>query len=411
MNSENIKKLIKAYSIPIQDIRIERNLIKKSDELINDLGFAGKNILLVSDENLEEISNQIISNIDQNKISKLILKNVYADEKNAQIISEKCQNFDLILAVGSGTINDLCKLAAFQNNLPYIIFATAPSMNGYASQSSSILISGHKKSIRCQQAIAIYFDLEIISQAPERLIKAGIGDSVCYWTCQFDWMLSHLILNTQFNAEIFEILAPYQEKLINFAQSDLRDEEFIELLCQILLISGIGMYLCRGSYPASQGEHLIAHYLEMKYPQITKKYFHGEQIAVTTLTMLEIQDKFLKAYKINLKSNEVNVNYLKQLFNNDENLANQCLLEINKKFISKADLEIINQNLPQIQETLKKTRIPFEKMIKIYQNFDLPQTYKNLEIPYKIYNEAINNCHLIRDRLTALDFESDQKSN
>ncbi len=405
MGKQEINEIIKNYLIPIKEVLIKENLLSEVDILINNLGFRNKNILLVSDKNIEQIAKQITRNIKQNNIDELILVSPNADEENLNLISQKCKNIDLIVAVGSGTINDLCKYSSFKNNIPYIIFATAPSMNGYASANASILIQGHKKSLKAHQAMAIYFDLDVVSQAPKELIQAGIGDSLCYWTCKFDWMLSHLLLNTYFNNEVFQILSPYQEELLDIGADNLRDKNFINLLCKILLISGFSMYLCKGSYPASQGEHLLAHFLEMKYSNILKKSFHGQQIAVTTLTMLRIQENFLKAKRLELKNKNVNLDYLIELFDGDRQIASQCIKEINNKLILSDNLDKINKNLAKVQRKLQQTTISFNKIIKIYDRFNLFKTPKELGISDKIYEESINNSYLIRDRLTALDFE------
>ena len=123
-------------------------------------------------------------------------------QSNIDKILHEAKEIDLIVGFGSGTINDLCKISSFKLNIPYIIFASAPSMNGYSSANASILVKGHKKSLPAHLPLAIYCDLNILAAAPERLIKSGIGDSLCFSTCQFDWLLSHLILDSYKAAKI-----------------------------------------------------------------------------------------------------------------------------------------------------------------------------------------------------------------
>ncbi len=404
MVKQLIEDLIKQYSIPIKEVLIESKLVGRIDELINGLGFNDINILLVSDQNLKHILVDVSKNVKSNKVAKLVLNYPKADDENIDLILSKCQNINLILAIGSGTINDLCKIASFKKNIPYVVIASAPSMNGYASANASILSKGHKKSFIARQAQAIYFDLDVISKAPKNLIKAGIGDSLCYYSCHFDWLLSHLVAGTDFNVKVFEILKPLQEKLINF-RGDITDRDFIELLCKILTVSGFTMYLCKGSYPASQGEHLIAHFLEMKYPEILKNYFHGEQIAITTLTMIGIQESFLKLRRLELKNNKVDLEYLKNLFNGDVHIANECLEEMKKKAFLKINLKKVNEDLDIIKKKLAKTTISKKKMLEIYDRFNLLQSNQDLKIANIFYKEAINNSHLIRNRLTTLDFK------
>src|SRR6185295_11866674 len=100
-----------------------------------------------------------------------------------------------VVAVGSGTINDLCKLAAIARGCPQVVFATAPSMNGYTSLSASITEGGLKRSVRAATPVAAFFDLRVLAAAPIRLIRAGLGDSICRPTAQADWLLAHLLLD------------------------------------------------------------------------------------------------------------------------------------------------------------------------------------------------------------------------
>ena len=59
----------------------------------------------------------------------------------------RARSADALVAVGSGTINDLCKYAAAKDGKPYVVFATAPSMNGYTSMNAAITVDGHKKTL------------------------------------------------------------------------------------------------------------------------------------------------------------------------------------------------------------------------------------------------------------------------
>ena len=114
---------------------------------------------------------------------------------------------DALIAVGSGTINDLCKYASALDGKPYAVFATAPSMNGYTSVNAAITIEGHKKSLPAQAAAGVFFDLEVLAAAPARLIRAGLGDSLCRCTAQADWLLAHLLLGRPYRLAPYALLA------------------------------------------------------------------------------------------------------------------------------------------------------------------------------------------------------------
>jgi len=386
-----IKKIIDKYHIPVKEVLITSGLISKAGNLITKLGFKGKKLLLVTDEIIyPQIAKKIIIQINSPALECLVLEAPKADEENLLKILNKCEDFALIIGVGSGTINDLCKLASAIKSLPYIIFGTAPSMNGYLSSNSSVLINKHKQTLPAHLPLAVYLDLDLQIKAPKELIKAGIGDSICISTCKFDWLMSHLIFKSDYNNLPFELVKSRHKKFIT-QNYNLKDKDFIKLLCEILLISGIGMYLSKGSYPASQGEHLIAHYLEMNYPNLVKKYFHGQQIAVTTLTMAEIQEKILQIPHLQIKQYQINSE----------------LKTIQKKSFTPKEIAVINQNLkqnwPKIKQKLKTVFIAKNDLLKLYKKFDLPTKPANIGVKSDIYQKAVDNAHLIRNRFTSLD--------
>ena len=381
----DIQKIIFKYQIPIQQISIMDNPYPDFQKFS-----AGKNFLLVSDQNIYPLFKDKISTD-----KKLILQSPHANLQTVESIMEQAKDSDLIVGIGSGTINDLCKLASFRKKIPYIIFASAPSMNGYSSANASIMVDNHKKSLLAQLPMAIFVDLTILQNAPERLIKSGLGDSLCFGTCHFDWLLSHLILNTKFNEEIFDLLKPYYQKLFS--------EEFsVKVLIENLIVSGLAMYIAGGSYPASQSEHLIAHYLEMKYPNLMSKSFHGEQIALTTLNAAQIQERILKQDNLQIKSTPIDLNSLRKIFS-DEKLFKNCLEELEAKKISEKQAEIANQNWLEIKQKLQKVFIAKDDLKKISSRFNLPQKPQDIFLEEEIYNEAIKNSYLIRSRFTCLD--------
>ena len=83
---------------------------------------------------------------------------------------------DLVIGIGSGVINDLCKLLSHRTRRPYAIFATAPSMDGWASPLSSMVRDGMKVSIPTKRAELIAADPAVLSAAPLTLLRAGLGE-------------------------------------------------------------------------------------------------------------------------------------------------------------------------------------------------------------------------------------------
>src|SRR5437660_675318 len=154
---------------------------------------------------------------------------------------------DAVVAVGSGTINDLCKYTAAQDGKPYAVFATAPSMNGYTSQNAAITVGGHKKSLPAAGPAGVFMDLAVLSAAPTRMIRAGLGDSLCRSTAQADWLLSHCLLGTPYRRAPFALLAEDEPVLLDDPQALFHgDSEAMRALARTLVLSGLGMAICNG---------------------------------------------------------------------------------------------------------------------------------------------------------------------
>ncbi len=169
------------------------------------------------------------------------------------------------LAVGSGTINDICKLAAFKTDRPYMVIATAASMDGYASFGASISHHGVKQTDPCNAAHTIVADLDILTTAPAWLNAAGYADLLGKITAGADWLV----------ADAFGV-EPVQPQIFDMVQGNLRDWTsdpegiqdrdplVVKKLLEGLLITGFAMQAARSSRPASGSEHLLSHLWDMQ---------------------------------------------------------------------------------------------------------------------------------------------------
>ena len=106
----------------------------------------------------------------------------------------KSERADALIAVGSGSVNDITKYAAHLTGKPYAVFGTAPSMNGYTSVSAAITEGGLKKSLPATLPKGVFLDLDVMAAAPQRLIASGFGDLLARATAQTDWLMAHLLL-------------------------------------------------------------------------------------------------------------------------------------------------------------------------------------------------------------------------
>lgn len=197
-----------------------------------------------------------------------------------------------VLAVGSGVINDCCKVLAHELGLPQAVAATAPSMDGYASNSSSMIENKVKVSLynACPQAILA--DTDILKNAPGHMLKAGLGDMLAKYIALCEWRISHIVTGEYYCEEIAALMRSSLAKIVAAAPRLLaRDEAAVEAVTEGLILSGLAMAFAEISRPASGLEHYFSHIWEMTAIAQDKPHeLHGIQVGVGTALTLHILD-------------------------------------------------------------------------------------------------------------------------
>jgi glycerol-1-phosphate dehydrogenase [NAD(P)+] len=217
-----------------------------------------------------------------------------ADEANRQRIQEAIRpDTEAVLAVGSGTINDLAKIASQTSGKPYLVCATAPSMNGYPSTNASVLEAGLKVSRPAQGPIAILADLAILCAAPLPMIRAGLGDLLSQRTALVDWRLANLVQGSSYCGAVADLVAAPMQRVVRMADALARQEESaVEALIEALILSGFTMVMAGQSSPASGAEHLISHYWEMEAGAEGRgEPLHGAQVGVTCILAADLMGR------------------------------------------------------------------------------------------------------------------------
>lgn len=202
---------------------------------------------------------------------------------------------DVIIAVGSGVVNDTGKILKGMSGKPYIIVGTAPSMDGYASDSSSMTRSGLKISLYSASADLIFGDTDILCNAPEEMLKAGLGDMLAKYISICEWKIAKLLYGEYYCEEIAELVRSALKKCVDNAEGLLkRDEKAVKAVFEGLVITGIAMCFAGVSRPASGGEHYMSHIWDMRKASFgTYINLHGIQCAVGTYISARIYEKLL----------------------------------------------------------------------------------------------------------------------
>lgn len=201
-----------------------------------------------------------------------------------RIVQEQDLDTSLMVAVGSGVINDSVKFVTSRSKLPYIVVATAPSMDGYVADGAPIFSQGHKYSPVAHLTYGLVGDTDILKTAPDDLIQAGFGDMVGKITAIADWDLS-VKANGDYRCDTCVELTNRAMK-ITFDSCDKlpeRDPEALGNLLEGLTLTGVAMALVNISRPASGAEHMLSHFWEMDWVERgLNPNHHGIQVGVAT---------------------------------------------------------------------------------------------------------------------------------
>jgi len=284
------------HSTAVKDIVISSGAAAQVPALIKK--HAGKKAFLLSDLNTYEAAGRTVEKyLDDAGIpyTGFVFQNTGL-EPDERAVGQAALNFDtrcdIILGIGSGTVNDIGKMLAKITGRKYIVVCTAPSMDGYASATSSMIRNGIKVSLDSVCPCAIAADLDIISNAPAILLQAGIGDMLAKYISICEWRISNLITGEFYCEEIAGMVrASLKNCIMASAGLKNRDREAVKAFIEGLILAGLAMGFAECSRPASGIEHYFSHLWDMRSLQFhTPAHLHGIQCGVATVLALYIYE-------------------------------------------------------------------------------------------------------------------------
>lgn len=389
---------------PINGVSIGKGAVKSIGKYAENYS----KILIVCDQNTYKVAGKAVRDILKNKAySTLIYKAdgfLVPDEKAIEELEERLSDdADLIVGIGSGVINDLCKYVSFRHKLPYFIVATAPSMDGYASDGAALIIKNMKITYSAHVPQIIIGDTDFLKTAPIEMIKSGYGDILGKYSCLNDWKLSRLINNEYFCEYVYELTYDTVDKTVPLAEKLIkRDEESIKTLMEALIVVGIAMSYVGYSRPASGSEHHLSHFFEITGIIYNEPYFcHGTDVAYSMLAVQKLREEILK----------IDIPKQKEFFESEweENIervykkASGGIIELQKKLglIYNDRVNIYKEKWSGIKEILKET--PSVSQTESYlEKIELPICdFYSMYTEEKLY-DAIKYAKDLKDRYTVL---------
>lgn len=344
---------------------------------------------------------------------------VYAESGYVSALEHRLSGTSEIpIAVGSGSINDLTKLAAFRQGRQYLALATAASMDGYTAYGASITHKGSKQTFDCPAPHTVLADLDVISSAPWPLNPSGYSDLLAKGVAGADWILADAL-----GIELIDqhAWATVQDLLPEWVGTPQRitdaDSKTLRGLVVGLMMGGFAMQSTRSSRPASGAEHQFSHLWDMQHHTFNGAApSHGFKVGVGTCASLKLYEALLARDLTTLDVEQAVERWpewervrarIESCLEIDE-LIEKGIEETRAKYLHREEL---HAQLNRIKEVWPELKVRLEKQLRPFQNASeqltvagSPSEPEQIGISRERLKRSFEQAYYIRRRFTVLDF-------
>lgn len=343
---------------------------------------------------------------------------LHAEMRFVTQLESALQPHDAIpIAVGSGTINDLTKLAAHRTGRPYVCVATAASMDGYTAFGASITQAGAKQTFHCPAPTVVIADLEIIRHAPPPMNAWGYADLLAKITAGADWLLA--------DALGVEPIAPQPWSIVQGRLREMTADPSgirtgtpgaVGKLVEGLMLGGFAMQAARSSRPASGAEHQFSHLWDMQHHTHQGRVpAHGFKVGMGTLAVAALYEQLLArpldqldvaACVATWPTTEAWAHRARAWFGAGE-LCHCAETELAAKQPApnqlREQLETLRQSWPRLRNTLRQQLLPFATLRRMLHEAGAPVAPETIGISRERLRQSYWQALGIRRRFTVLD--------
>lgn len=306
------------------------------------------------------------------------------EESLGKLMIDAPRDLDLVVAVGTGSINDMCRFFSYQMNVPYAIVATAAPMDGFASSGAALMVDNIKQTIPAQTPLFIIGDTDILCGAPARMISAGLGDLLGKFTCLNDWRISKIVNDEYYCDTVVNLVKDCIENVLkNADKAASRDPKVIGDIMEGLVLTGVAMSFVGNSRPAAGCEHHLNHYweaIEIQNGQIP--VLHGIEVGLAEVVILKMTE-FLRESRPDFdaareKAKQYNQAAWEEKMKEVYGTASDAIIELeheSKKNDPEGRLKRIDkieENWDEIVKLMNDFMPSAERMIEILKSLDAP---------------------------------------
>lgn len=400
-------------SVSFKSIVIQETLDGAEPDLLADIGYRDKALAVVSDRFTHDVlAGRIVDHLEAADftVDDVVWRMPVCSDAGVEELRGLTAKAEVLVAVGSGTINDSVKYAAFLDGKPFATFPTSP-MTAHFAGSASVSVDGMKKSIVTDHAEGVFADLSVLCNCPKRLIWSAYADVICRTTAQVDWLLSHRLLDTPYYDTVYHLLASDEAKLLESADAVAAgDIEAIAMVTRMNGLMGLGTSFGKTTHHGSMAEHMLSHYIDMFAGDAHPGTTHGEQVGVATLAMNRLHHRILDgdAPRV-LKPTLVDREAIEVRFG--KVLADACLQQFESKRFDQEMVDALNRKFekiwPALTSELRPLMLDPDEIEDALRRAGAPVSAQDLGVDVSFWHDAIRYGRFTRDRFTMLDVADD----
>lgn len=326
-----------------------------------------------------------------------------ADMREVEELERELERVDGCLSVGTGSVNDICRLSSYRKDKQFAIFATAPSMDGFASDSAPITHNNFKISYPCRQPRIIIADTRILAEAPTELKAAGFGDVMAKYIAIADWRVAALLHGDYYCERVARLVRRALDRMASLAAKvPAHDEEAAAAIMETLVLTGIAMQLAKCTRPASGTEHIISHYWECeKLTHGVISDYHGKKVGVATLVVADIYHKLTKIDKVNAHPERIDWEDVKSHYG-PELTPDMMKLNEPNTIVDEIAPNLVTEKWDEIKQIIKDEIPSVERLRELFALAHAATTPEEIAVSPELFRDGIRYHMFMRRRVTIM---------
>ena len=387
--------------------------------------FPGKKVVIVADDNTYNAAGRKVCGIldaaGTHMEDSFIFKDpdLYAEWSYLQLLEAYLKERDAVpVAVGSGVINDLTKLASHHLGRRYVIVGTAASMDGYTAYGASITYEGNKQTFDCPAPLGVVFDPAVAAKAPAGMSASGYADLLAKVPAGADWIISDAVGSEAIDDFAFGLVQKNLRKALSdpAAVAD-GDVEATGMLADGLIMSGFAMQAISSSRPASGTDHQFSHFWDMEGLCYNGRHVsHGFKVGIGTMVSTACLEFLISKDLTRLDIDacvaawptwEAQEAYIRKIFEGKPGHLARGLAESRAKYCGpeeiRCQLNAIVAVWPELRERIREQIIPFDDVKEMLRLVGAPSRPEEIGVSKARLRDTFKCIPFMRNRYTGID--------